>query len=151
MRTAPRSGRTWRRGLATEPPMCLPYRESSLPRSSSLFVLPIGTFRMLEIPQRPAALHGGKLREVGSRRRRLGGPFERPRIPRIAARGVALEIRPDEVAEEYERAQPLEDHSDRHQEIPRVPSAPGLVGVDAARHPEDSGHVHAVEREVEPD
>src|SRR5262249_36423863 len=45
----------------------------------------------------------------------------------------------------------LKDHPDGRQEIPHVPTAPWLVGIDSAGHAEYSGNMHRVKREVEPD
>src|SRR4030095_12928940 len=66
----------------------------------SLFVFPVRIFRMLDIPQRPAASDLQQDGEIVNRRRRGDGPFERPCVPRIAAGGPASEIRPDQVIDE---------------------------------------------------
>jgi hypothetical protein len=117
----------------------------------SLLVMPIGIFRMLQVPQRPAAPDLGDLREVVRRRRRSGGPFERPRIPGIAPGHLAAEVRPQQVADKNQHARRLKEHADGHDEIPDVPAAPRLVGIDSARHPENAGNVHEIERQMESD
>ena len=43
------------------------------------------------------------------------------------------------------------ERATRHEKIPHLPAAAGLVGVNAARHPEHTGNVHEVEGEVEAD
>ncbi len=70
----------------------------------------------------------------------------RDRFPRARP-----EIRPDQVADEHQHAGRLKEHADRHDQIPGVPPAPGLVGVDAARHAENPGNVHEIERQMEAD
>src|SRR5438132_2787316 len=107
--------------------------------------------QVLEIPERPPAADDRECREVVGRGRRFRGPLERPRIPGIVPRARALEVGPDQVGNEHQRAEPLEHYADRHQEIPRVPTAPGLVGVYSPRHAEKPGDVHAIERQVEAD
>ena len=42
-------------------------------------------FRVRQIPERPAAADGGTRLEIMRRRRRGGGPLQRPRIPGIIA------------------------------------------------------------------
>src|SRR6185369_15416277 len=50
------------------------------------FVFPVRIVRMLQVPERTAASHHGKLFKVIAGRRRRGGPFQRPGVPRIVAR-----------------------------------------------------------------
>src|SRR5712671_1101177 len=73
-------------------------------RLSGSFVEPVGIFRVLEVPQRPAALHGRNRGEVVLGGRRGRGPLQRPRVPGVAARAGPPEIRPREVDEEHEDA-----------------------------------------------
>src|SRR5467141_3148438 len=61
-------------------------------RLSGSFVEPVGIFRVLEIPQRPAALHDRNGGEVVLGGRRGRGPLERPRVPGVAARARASEV-----------------------------------------------------------
>src|ERR1700676_658042 len=65
-----------------------------------LLVLPIRIVRMLKVPEPTATLYLWNRSEVINRWRRIGGPFESPRIPRIVASGFATEIRPDQVSQE---------------------------------------------------
>src|ERR1700761_770847 len=51
-----------------------------------LLELPVRIVWMLQIPKRPAAANNRDLFEVVFRRRRRGGPFERPGVPWIVAR-----------------------------------------------------------------
>src|SRR6267142_4052604 len=99
----------------------------ALMKVSTSFVLPIRIFRMLEVPERPPALHRGEAREVVFRRRRGGGPFQGPRVPWIAPGGPAAQVRPDQVGDEEEDSGGLEEHSHRDDQVPHVPTAPGLV------------------------
>src|SRR5258708_10619351 len=116
----------------------------------SLLVLPIGIFRMLEIPQRPSALHLRNGCEVVCWRRRSRGPLERPCIPGIASGKLTPKVRPKQVANEHHHARRLKEHANCHDEIPDVPAASRLVGVDSARHPENAGNVHEIEGQMEP-
>src|SRR6266852_621324 len=89
--TGPRAGRSHRisaSGMVTDGALM------------TLLVLPIGIFRMLEIPQRPAALHLGDGCEVVRWRRRSGRPLERPCIPGIAPGKLTQKVRPKQVANE---------------------------------------------------
>src|SRR5215472_7548874 len=66
----------------------------------NLLVLPIRIFRMLQIPQRTTTSDLGDSRKVIRRRRRSGGPFERPRVPRIAPGGRTPQVRPQQIGYE---------------------------------------------------
>src|SRR5580698_1444669 len=116
-----------------------------------LLVPPVWIFRMLQVPQRASALYLRRDREVVRGRRRIGRPFERPCIPGIAPGDFTAEVRPQQVADKNQDARGLKEHTDRHNEIPTVPAAPRLVGVDPARHPENAGNVHKIERQMESD
>src|SRR5690349_21044567 len=97
---------------------------------SSLLVSPVRILRMFEVPKRPAASDRGNQCEIIGGRRRSSGPLERPGIPRVAPCTLALEVRPQQVANEGQNTNGLKDHSYGRQEIPQVPTAPGLVGID---------------------
>src|ERR1700678_1550121 len=74
--TTPRDGRLHRTsppGIVTEGALII------------LLVLPIGIFRMLNIPERTPAFHLRQHSEVIARRRRSGGPFQGPGIPWVAS------------------------------------------------------------------
>src|SRR4051812_37583408 len=115
------------------------------------FVTAVRIFRMLQVPERPAALDDGDRRKVVRRRRRGDRPFERPRVPRIVAGLRALSIGNQQVDNEYGDGDRLDDGPDRDDEVQGVPAASWLVGVDAPRHPEQAGYVHHVECQVEAD
>src|SRR5882724_8205011 len=97
---------------------------------SGSFVEPVGIFRVLEVPQRPAGLHHRNGGEVVLGGRRGRGPLERPRVPGVAARARTPQVRPHEVDEELEDARSLEGDADADDQIPDVPAPSGLVGVD---------------------
>src|SRR5215510_13782213 len=61
-----------------------------------LVVLPIRIVGVLEVPERSAASHDRNRCEVVGRRRRTGGPFQRPRVPGIVAGRLSPEVRPQE-------------------------------------------------------
>src|SRR5215472_9462433 len=75
------------------------YNSKIATREASL-VLPVRIFRMLDVPQRPAAPHLRQNREVVVGRRRRSCPLERPRIPRIIVRAPALKVRPHQITDE---------------------------------------------------
>src|SRR5580692_1246150 len=106
---------------------------------------------MLEVPQRAAALDLGNGCEVVCWRRRGSGPFERPRVPRIAPGNLAPPVRPKQVANEHQHARRLKEYAYRHDEIPDVPAATRFVGVDSARHPENAGNMHEIKCQMESD
>src|SRR5215470_14400446 len=58
------------------------------------FVFPVGVVRMFQVPKRAAALYLRDGGEVVFRRRRRGGPLERPGIPRIASCALTPKVRP---------------------------------------------------------
>ena len=45
----------------------------------------------------------------------------------------------------------LKDDADRHNEIPDIPAAAGLIGVDSSRHAQQPGDVHEIECQVKAD
>src|SRR5262245_55771940 len=103
----------------------------------SLLVMPVGVLGMLQVPQRAAALHHRQDGEVVRRWRRVRRPFERPSIPRVATGTFAPHGRPQEIADEYQRARGLEERADPDEQVPAFPAATGLVRVDPARHAEE--------------
>ena len=98
-----------------------------------------------------AAFDGGRDGEVIGGGRRGRRPFEGPRVPGIGAGDGAFEVRPDEVVDEDERADGLEEGAAGDDHVPDHPSAVGFVGIDTARHAEDSRNMHKVKREMEAD
>src|SRR5579864_9067461 len=70
--------------------------DTALIRGSS-FVFPVWVFRVLGVPERPAALYRGYDAEVVGRWRRRRGPFEGPGIPGIVAGLASIATRGDEV------------------------------------------------------
>src|SRR5580658_1111457 len=75
-------------------------------------VLPIGIFRMLEVPKRTAALDLRKRRKVICRRGGGGGPFERPGVPGVAASHLTPPDRPKQVARENQHRHGLDQRAD---------------------------------------
>src|ERR1700738_3596187 len=116
-----------------------------------LLVFPVGIFRVLAIPEWAAAANLWNRSEVVDGRRRTGAPLQSPGIPGIASRRFAAEVRPKQVGNENHNGGGLEEHANGHDEIQGVPAAPGLVGIDSARHSEKAGNVHEIEGEVESD
>src|ERR1700676_727001 len=116
-----------------------------------LFVLSVRIVRMLKVPEWAAALHRRYEGEVVCRWWRVRRPFESPGIPWIVARKFAAEIRPNQVPQEDQDARSLEENSDRHNQVPCVPTAPRFVGVNPTRHAENSRNMHEVESQVEAD
>src|SRR6267378_6353593 len=101
---------------------------------SRSFELPVRIGRMLEIPKRATALDRWYDGEVICGRRRRRRPFERPGVPWVAARGSSLEIRPQQIGDKNHDAQCLEEDANGNDEIPHIPAAAGLIGVDSSRH-----------------
>src|ERR1700674_5270585 len=118
---------------------------------SRSFELPVRVGRMLEIPKRATAPDRWYDGEVIYRRRRRCRPLERPGVPRVAASGFAPEIGPEHVSQEDQNPGSLEENSDGHNEVPRVPTAPRFVGVDPSRHAQQSRDMHEVKGQVEAD
>src|SRR5215469_1915655 len=65
---------------------------------------------------------------------RVCRPLERPGIPGIVPCFCSFEIRNDEVPHEDQDGDRLNEGADRDDQVERVPTTPGLVGVDPARH-----------------
>src|SRR5882762_9951402 len=118
---------------------------------SPLLVLPVRIIRVLDVPERAAALDGWNDREVICRRRRTSGPFESPGIPGIGPSGFATVVGPEQVSQEDQDSGSLEENSNSHNEVPRVPTATRFVGVDPPRHAQQSWDMHEVEGQVEAD
>ena len=94
----------------------------------------------------------GMRRKVVIRRRRSGGPLQRPGIPWIIARRFAFEVRPEDRLHHPEQdADDLKNHADGNDQVPDLPSAARLVGINAARHAQHAGNVHEVEGKMEAD
>src|SRR5208283_166664 len=55
------------------------------------------------------------------------------------------------IPDEHQRGNGLKENADGDNQIPDIPAATGLVGVNPARHAENSRHVHEVERQMEAD
>src|SRR5215471_5324027 len=126
------------------------YNSKNATRDASL-VLPVRIFRMLDVPQWPAAPHLRQNREVVVGGRRRSCPLERPRIPRIVARQAALKVRPHQIKDEAQYSGGLEERPNADNQVPTLPTSPRLVGVDSARHSEKSRDVHEIEGEMKPD
>src|SRR5207245_11464055 len=118
---------------------------------SPLFVIPVRISRMLKVPERATALDRRDGIEVVCRRRGIRGPLECAGIPRIATSGIAPEIGPEQVSQEDQNPGSLEENSDGHNDVPRVPTAPRFVGVDPSRHAQQSWDVHEIECKVKAD
>src|SRR6202011_50687 len=116
-----------------------------------LFVRPVRIVRVLQVPERAAALNYRDGGEIIGRRRRVRGPFERPRIPWITSSGFAPKIGPEQISQEDQNPGSLEEDSDGHDKVPSVPTAPRFVGVDPSRHAQQSWDMHEVEGQVEAD
>src|SRR5258707_14691007 len=84
---------------------------------SDSLVFPIRIFRMFQVPERAGAEHCGNGLEVVLRRRRRGGPLERPRIPRVITRLLAVARRPKNVPRQAGGAGDLKDDSDGGDQI----------------------------------
>src|SRR5262249_14196953 len=108
-------------------------------------------FRVFQVPQWTAACNHRKHGKVICWRWRASGPLQCPRIPGVIAGHFPLEIRPDQVPYENQNCDALDKRSIRNDQVHCVPPAAGLVGVNAARHAEQSGEVHGVERQMESD
>src|SRR5262249_12159378 len=108
------------------------------------FVSAVRIFRMLQIPQRPAAGDCRDGRKVVCRRWGACGPFESPCIPGIIPCRSALPIRNDEVRYKHQNRDALNECADRYDQVQRVPAAARLLSIDAARHSQQSGNVHYI-------
>src|SRR5882757_5889868 len=62
---------------------------------------------------------------------------------------LAPEVSPHHVVEKTQEASRLKDGSNADDQIPHLPSAACLVGIDAPWHTEHARNVHEVEGEVE--
>src|SRR5437588_1087909 len=120
-------------------------------QSPLLLVIPVRIGRMLKVPQRAATLNDWARGKVVGRRWRIRGPFKGPGVPRIASGGFTAEIRPDQVSQEDQNPDSLEENSDGHDEVPRLPTTARLIGVDSSRHAQQSRDMHEVEGKVEAD
>src|SRR6266699_4917644 len=108
----------------------------------------VRVFRMLEIPQWTAAGDCWNRSEVVYGRRGAYGPFEIPCVPRIITGLRSFPIRNDKVGYKHQNGNALDKCADRDDQVHRVPTAAGLVGVDAAGHAEQTGNVHHVKRHM---
>src|SRR6266850_3138541 len=116
-----------------------------------LLVLPVGVGGMFEVPEWTGAFDDRRFGKVVFRWRRPGRPFERPCIPGVVARRFSFGQRPDNVPNEDQKRGRLKRHTHRADQVQRVPTSPGFVGVYAAWHSEHARNVHRVERDVESD
>src|SRR4030095_8988807 len=116
-----------------------------------LIVFPIRVLGMFQAPQRTAAPDPPSCRKVVDRRWRRDGPFQRPSVPGIISSQPSFEIRLREVEHETQNRHNLENDADRADQVPRFPAPPWLIGIDSARHPQNSRNVHEVEGEMKAD
>src|SRR5262250_1165297 len=85
-------------------------------------VAAVRVFRMLQIPQRPAAGDCRDGRKVVCRRWGAYGPFESPCVPGIIPCNVSLPIRNDEVRYKHQDGDALNECADRDGQVQRVPT-----------------------------
>src|SRR3954447_12830056 len=104
-----------------------------------------------QVAKRPRARDVRHLVEVVRRRRRRRVPLERVGDPRVVDRPRAGAGRPEDVEREDEDAEAHDPRADRRGEVVALPDAALVVGVDAARHPQQAEHVHREEGDVHPD
>src|SRR5690242_7950883 len=105
MPTVPRSGSTqgWSAGSGVNGIVLI---------GALSFVVPVGIFRVLDVPQRTPAVNDRRCRKVIDRRRRSGGPLQRPGIPGIVPGLFSLVVGVDEVVDEDQDCNRLEDCAD---------------------------------------
>ena len=106
---------------------------------------------MFEIPKRASAANNRNFFEVVFGRRRRGGPFQRPGVPRIVARFLAFPETPDDVHDKQQNADDLNGDTPGGNEIPGFQAVARQIGIHAARHTKEAGEVHGNERDVEAD
>src|ERR1700741_1458197 len=106
---------------------------------------------MLQIPQRSAARDCWARTKGGGRRGRTYGPFQSPGIPGIVPGFGSPEIRNNQVSDESEGGNALYKCADGHEKVQRVPTAAGLIRVNAPRHSEQARNVHQIKGEMESD
>src|SRR5215831_331262 len=112
------------------------------------FVAAVRIFRMLQIPQRPAAGDCWYGCKVVCGWRGAYGPFESPCVPGIIPCKSSLPKRNDKVRYKHENGDALNECADRYDQVQRVPPAARLVRIDAARHSQQSGNVHDIKCHV---
>src|SRR5260370_8019476 len=103
---------------------------SALIWATPLLVSAVRIFRMLEIPQRPAACDSRNRSEVVSRGRRTYRPFESPCIPWIISDLSPPPVRNDKVADKQENRYSLNKRSDCDDQVHPFPSPAGPVRGD---------------------
>src|ERR1700677_2899326 len=86
---------------------------------------------------------------IPTRRRGGGGPLQGPRIPRIISRNRALKHGPQQVPDKNQDRDALHKGADGDEQVPKFPATARLIGVDAARHAQQTGNVHEIESQVE--
>src|ERR1700692_3996050 len=62
-----------------------------------------------------------------------------------------MKVRPEQVGNENQNARGLEEDADSYDQIQGVPTAPRLVGINAARHSEKAGNMHEIDGQMEAD
>src|SRR5215467_14753922 len=115
------------------------------------FIFPVRIFRMLQIPQLAGAAHLWQGLKVVLRRRRGCGPLQCPGIPRVITRRCPAAQRPQYVGHQAANARDLKESPNRRDHIVDFPTAAGVIGINAPRHPEDPGYVLRVESEMKAD
>src|SRR5260370_10758932 len=118
---------------------------------SSLFILPVRIFRVLDVPKRTPAPDDGNRGKVVFGWRGARGPVECPRIPGIVPGGFAFDQRPQQIEPKHEHSGDLKDHTYSDDQVPDFSSASGFVGINPARHPQDPWDVHEIKSQMEAD
>src|SRR5277367_369085 len=119
--------------------------EMVLKTLSSLLVLPIRIFWVLDVPERAPAFYDRNSGKVVLHWRRTRGPLERPRVPRIVSCGLTFEKRPEQISDEHGGAGDLKKHADCTDQVPDVPPEAGFVGVYPPRHSQQTKDMHEIE------
>src|SRR5260370_28735605 len=77
--------------------------------------------------------------------------FKPPRVPRIVPGIGSLEIRKNDICYKHQRGNALDESADCDDQVPAIPAAAGLVGVNAPSHAEHAGNVHEIKRQMKSD
>src|SRR5258705_12525967 len=93
----------------------VPYSYSAT--RTPLLVFPVRIVRVLEVPERAAALDAWNDGKVIFRRWRTCGPFESPGIPGIASSGFASIVGPQQVSQADQDSGCVEENPHGHSEV----------------------------------
>src|SRR5690242_16082465 len=112
-------------------------------------LLPVSNLGILLIIERAAATHDRDGQEIVLFRRGRSIPLQSKGIPRIGTSLLSILQSVDDIVDEDQYRDTDKEGSNRRQQIHLIPTQIGRIGIDAARHTQQTQHMHGEEGQIE--